>query len=333
MARQIINTGSSANDGTGDTLRGAGTKMNANFSELYTLVGGDSATAGVTTALTDDGITLFGATWDTFLTSVEGSANHTATLPASTGVIVIDVATQTLTNKTLTAPTITTPIVTTLKINDNDASHQYTIVPGALTGNHNINIPSITTSADFVLTNIAQTLTNKTFTSPVLFRPTIQSSILDSNGANMFEFVSTASAVNHLDFRNAATGNAPQIAAHGTDSDINIDFRGRNRGAVIIEKLAHGTTVVTGDGTVPQNTSYIVCNRGSTLNLTLADANIVGEQKYFTNKGTGTTIITPTNFAQGTTVSLIQYGGCHFIFDGTNWYLTGYSRDTDITIA
>ena len=32
MARQIINTGSSANYGTGDTLRGAGTKMNANFS-------------------------------------------------------------------------------------------------------------------------------------------------------------------------------------------------------------------------------------------------------------------------------------------------------------
>ena len=333
MARQIINTGSSANDGTGDTLRGAGTKMNANFSELYTLLGGDSATAGVTTGLTDTGITFFGATYDTFLGFTEGAANHTTTLPAATGTIVLNTATQTLTNKTITTPIITTPTITTLKINDNDASHQYTIVPGALTGNHNINIPSITTAADFVLTNTTQTMTNKTFTSPVLFRPTIQSSILDSNGANMFEFVSTASAVNHLDFRNAATGNAPQIAAHGTDSDINIDFRGRNRGAVIIEKLAHGTTVVTGDGTVPQNTSYIVCNRGSTLNLTLADANIVGEQKYFTNKGTGTTIITPTNFAQGTTVSLIQYGGCHFIFDGTNWYLTGYSRDTDITIA
>jgi len=35
MTQQIIATGSAANDGTGDTLRSAGTKINANFSELY----------------------------------------------------------------------------------------------------------------------------------------------------------------------------------------------------------------------------------------------------------------------------------------------------------
>ena len=43
MARQTVNTGSSANDGTGDTLRTAGVKINANFAELYQLLGGDSA--------------------------------------------------------------------------------------------------------------------------------------------------------------------------------------------------------------------------------------------------------------------------------------------------
>lgn len=35
MAKQTISLGSSANDGTGDTLRDAGTKINANFTELY----------------------------------------------------------------------------------------------------------------------------------------------------------------------------------------------------------------------------------------------------------------------------------------------------------
>ena len=39
MAKQVLNTGSSANDGTGDTLRQAGTKINANFTEIYTLIG------------------------------------------------------------------------------------------------------------------------------------------------------------------------------------------------------------------------------------------------------------------------------------------------------
>ena len=35
MTQQTISTGSSANDGTGDTLRSAGTKINANFTEVY----------------------------------------------------------------------------------------------------------------------------------------------------------------------------------------------------------------------------------------------------------------------------------------------------------
>ena len=43
MTRQNINIGSSANDGTGDTLRTAGTKINANFKEIYTQLGGDSS--------------------------------------------------------------------------------------------------------------------------------------------------------------------------------------------------------------------------------------------------------------------------------------------------
>ena len=36
MAYQSISLGSSANDGTGDSLRSAGTKINANFTEIYT---------------------------------------------------------------------------------------------------------------------------------------------------------------------------------------------------------------------------------------------------------------------------------------------------------
>ena len=43
MTRQNINIGSAANDGTGDTLRSAGTKINQNFQEIYTQLGGDSS--------------------------------------------------------------------------------------------------------------------------------------------------------------------------------------------------------------------------------------------------------------------------------------------------
>lgn len=38
MAQQLLNIGAAANDGTGDTLRTAGSKINQNFTELYTRV-------------------------------------------------------------------------------------------------------------------------------------------------------------------------------------------------------------------------------------------------------------------------------------------------------
>ena len=43
MGKSVINNGSSANDGTGDTLRAA-TKINNNFTEIYNLLGGKTAT-------------------------------------------------------------------------------------------------------------------------------------------------------------------------------------------------------------------------------------------------------------------------------------------------
>ena len=56
MAYQSLGLGSTADDGTGDTLRAGGTKLNANFVEIYTLLGdatdlssGISATATVVT--------------------------------------------------------------------------------------------------------------------------------------------------------------------------------------------------------------------------------------------------------------------------------------------
>ena len=43
MAKLIINNGTSANDGTGDPLRNAATKINANFDEIYNSIGNGTA--------------------------------------------------------------------------------------------------------------------------------------------------------------------------------------------------------------------------------------------------------------------------------------------------
>ena len=45
MAKQIINIGSSADDGTGTTVRAGGDLINDNFNEIYTELGDGSALA------------------------------------------------------------------------------------------------------------------------------------------------------------------------------------------------------------------------------------------------------------------------------------------------
>ena len=68
MARQTLNRGTVANDGTGDTLRTAAQKINENFTELYTAIGGDSATATVT--LTAQGVVFEGQSPDVHETNL-----------------------------------------------------------------------------------------------------------------------------------------------------------------------------------------------------------------------------------------------------------------------
>ena len=70
MARQTINTGTVANDNTGDTMRNAGTKINANFSEIYTILGGDSVTPTTTMSFGTNTIVAEGSVDDAHETTL-----------------------------------------------------------------------------------------------------------------------------------------------------------------------------------------------------------------------------------------------------------------------
>ena len=73
-----------------------------------------------------------------------------------------------------------------------------------------------------VTTTGTQTLTNKTLTSPK-----IGTSILDTNGNELFILTATSSAVNEIIYATAATGNGPTFTASGeTNVDININPKG-----------------------------------------------------------------------------------------------------------
>ena len=121
MTRQHIGVGTSANVGTGDTLRTAGNKINENFVELYRFLGGgDSNNVSAQLTLEDSAIVFEGASSDaheTRLTAVDPTADRQIQLPNAGGIVSLIANTETLTNKTLTSPTINTPVVGT-SIND-----------------------------------------------------------------------------------------------------------------------------------------------------------------------------------------------------------------------
>ena len=75
MAYQSVGIGSSLNDGTGDTLRSGGSKINDNFSEIYTLIGdGESLSSGISSSATV--ITLTAPT----ISGVVGGTQTSATI-------------------------------------------------------------------------------------------------------------------------------------------------------------------------------------------------------------------------------------------------------------
>lgn len=97
MARQIINTGTAGNDGTGDDLRTGATKINDNFSEVYgdiaalqVQVGSSGSLDGI--AFDTKAIVFEGATDDsneTRLQVADPTSDNTITLPDSSGTVAL----------------------------------------------------------------------------------------------------------------------------------------------------------------------------------------------------------------------------------------------------
>ena len=315
MTRQNINTGAAANDGTGDTLRSAGTKINSNFIELYNFLGaeGDSSTLASRVKFQDSAIVFEGLTPDaneTRLFATDPTKDNTITLPDSTGTVILGVAAQTLTNKTidLSKNTITG---TTALFNTALSDGNFTTIAGT------------------------ETLTNKTLTSPSLNNPKIASgaSLNDNNDNEIIKFIQTGSAVNELTIANGAGSNGPALSATGGGANLNLSLTSKGTGSVTLSKAAFSSSTIASNGAASTSATLIIGNKnsGGTLALSLGDGTTVGEYKIFTNKGSENLEVTPDNFAHGTKFTLVQFEGCTCIWDGSNWFLVG--NQSQVTVV
>ena len=80
-----------------------------------------------------------------------------------------------------------------------------------------------------VSTAAEQTISGKTLTAPKIADAGF---IADANGLEQIVFQTTASAVNELEVTNAATSNAPQLAATGDDTNISLNLLAKGTGSV-----------------------------------------------------------------------------------------------------
>ncbi len=285
MGKSVINNGSSANDGTGDTLRAAATKINNNFTEIYAVLGGKTATdlsasaATLTTKITFSdsatGLIRFeGTTADaheTTLQVVEPTGDRQIVFPNASGNVVLDSSTNTLTNKTLTSPTVNTPT---------------------------INAPKI---SGFSGGGVLQ----------------------DSSGNEVLELTKTASAVNHVNLTNNATNNNPKITAKGGDTNVGLELEAKGTGKIILNNshVLKQETVNTGSNeALSLLLPFTQITKGTAGTYSIADG-VVGQVKYVVNSGAGNAVITPDNFGPGSTLTLQQNETGTLIFDGTNWQI------------
>lgn len=349
MTRQVLFLGTTANDGTGDTMRSGGAKINNTLKELYMKFGGDSLTLSPTMSITSTGVqytSTIAPYYTTNFNFTEPTANRTIALPDESITIVGTTSTQTLTNKTLTSPVLTTPNIT-------GGSYTYNITGGSLTANRTINLPVATATDTIVFANTSQTLLNKTLTTPTIDTPKVKTSIQDSAGAEVIIIGSTPSAVNEVTINNAISGAHPSVVASGDNANINLVLLSKGSGGVRANnvlitgstisgdsatapltwsgKLIYAAETLTSSGAVGVNTALTILNAGAGINLSLADG-IAGQSKKFVNIGAGIATITPTSFAHGTSFSIATKGSVEAIFAGAAWYLMQDS-DNKITIT
>ena len=325
MTRQVINRGTTANDGTGDTLRSAGLKIEQNFQEIYEKLGGDSSVLMPKVSFDSDHLILNGNIWDTKIGKEEPTSDNTILFPDFTGEVTVDSATQTIANKTVLTTTLVQPFIA----ESADAVHTFHVHALPLSQYTDIYLPSLTDSDEFTFNDHTQTLNNKTINAPMLNNPKIGTELQDSAGNQLIEFISTPGAVNHFKITNQTNNNTPVFEAVGTDADIDLGLKAKGEGGVEIQsKLKLGYQIMTSNGAVDVNVPLTFFNAGGALTITMPDGAERGEIKYLVNQNSGTATITPANLQNFSTITLPVNHSCTLVWDTAEWIVINTGIDS-----
>jgi hypothetical protein len=334
MTRQNIATGTSANDGTGDTLRSAGTKINDNFVELYRAFGTDSNL--LTTGITFDSakIVIAGTTNTTTLSRFDPSEDVEIKFPDSNGKVVV-MRPDSIVN-------LQDSNGDGAKIyyaNVFDSANGYGVLPSAHTYHGMFAMNHDNGRAVFAHDNHWHNLLDSdSFTSIVsleLTTPKIDSKIFDTTGTfEVFELNNTSTGNTSYVKVSNVSDSAPIIEAVGTSANIGLKIASKGTELINLDGALKFETVSynTGQNLDSNASSYVFATAGPQT-FTLHDGRYTGEVKKLVNRSiqditifAGTNNIrTPGNNLYSSMV-LTDVNFVNIIWDGAAWIL---DRDSD----
>ena len=349
MARQILDLGTNANDGTGDTLRSGGTKINDNFSEIYQILGDSSRSATSGVVLDSDGINYIEGAYTVQLNFVVDS-NATVTLPHKDGKVpvvegtgaaaILDLADSPSGNAAAVhfsnnfdsaglLPSATVYHGMFAHVDNTERS-----VVSHDTGWVNLIDSEVLTSVNASYSIDMKTGANQTtFTNLNLVTPYMTSQFVDGNANEILGLTSTGSPANYIEISSNAAAD-PKIEAVGDSANVNIEIGTKGSGSICLNKVAYKTQTMTADGAISDSASLVILNKTSaTLAATLDSGTEPGEYKILINKSALSATVTPTALANGTSFTLTQNGTAQAIWDGTDWFLIGSKDSADTTLT
>ena len=297
MAYQAIGRGTSANDGTGDDLRSGAGKVNANFVEVYTALGtGTALTSGLSadattvtlTAPTINGVVGGTATSQTITTlTTEGIQNATGELEITAANQVVEIQGGGSNSGAIT-------------LNCEQNSHGQKIIaqPHSAGVTNTLTLPAGASSTLVSLVS-ADTLTNKTLTSPVLTTPQVN----DTSADHQYVFAVSELAADRTVTLPLLAGDDEFVFKDHTQTLTN-----KTLTSATLTGLFGSVQSLSGAGAVDvTNTVTEVTSTGADA-LTLANGT-VGQVKVITMIADGgDATLTPTTFAGGTTITFNDAG-------------------------
>ena len=358
MTKQILDLGTNANDGTGDTLRSGGTKINANFTEIYSILGGDNRSNTVGMLLDSNGVIYSDGTYQTKLEFHEhDGSNVTVHMPHHSGdLIVIESGTGGHHGADRYIDLKDSDSGSAARVLFGNAYDSTGALPSSTVYHgmfaflhdegvavvahdsdgwvHLIDSDTLTSGHGAYSVNMKTGADQTNFTNLRLTTPYITTPIVDSNANEILGLASNGVPANYIEISSNASA-PPKVAAVGDSDDVGIEIAAKGSGAICLNKTAYKPQTMDSNGTISDSASLIILNKTTSLVASFDSGTEAGEYKILINKSAADATITPTAFNQGTSFTLKTGGSTQVIWDGSAWFIIGVkdSADADISVT